>query len=1592
MSNRVETELKDARARLLDLTLRNRLLNHRTTKRRTLRIVDEVPHEVYKTLVLDRKQMRFTPSQSTNGQSLLVAPGAAAGSQAWTAPVADGPVRQTDGALQTNIDRDALFRKLFTIHSDSEAALDEQGYRVLFLALGFLQWYEPATGGGRRTESEERQLDSERPRLAPLLLVPVALQRSGARKSFRVGWSEEDLAGNISLAAKLLEFGVTLPEFPETPSQEELIEYFDTVSRAVEDREGWRVTQDVVLDVFSFHKFVMYKDLDPKGWPEESAPKMNALLRAAIDPAGETVAADGGFDSESIDSVLKASSLYHVVDADPSQVAVLEEAKQGRNLVVEGPPGTGKSQTITNLIAELLAAEKSVLFVSEKMAALEVVKDRLDAVGLAPFCLEVHSRKSNKKAFLKQLEKAWHKRYVAPANVEADFAELEVRRDELNQYAAALREPLGAIHRSPAQLFADREKALSHFGRDESAVKSVVLSSVADQTPETIRQSRSGLEKLVAALRAVTPVTANPWRDSRARGLLPQSVNRLEQSLRDTLVVLERMSTSISSLGNTTDVRKALSLSEIQGMLAASRIINSLPEVDGVPEVDRDMVKHALADEDDKRSALRSSFIGELTEYGKLCDRVFPELKSEAIDCDAGALEDKFQPYAQSLWRWFQPDYWRLRRDICALYQVGKPFSDIVALEHLGILRRAIRIRASVRGSTDDGRKAFGPIWKDERSDVEGLKRVNEWLAGYVCGVRDECFGAQSIERIFDREVREAIPAQITKVEVSERELELAWTSIKDVLELDDGVLPNGSLSTCPFTDLEATLGKWIAALPSLPAWGTFLHLRDEVEGTLAGPLVPLINGDSIDADRILPTFDYQVAESALAAAFEARSALAAFSSDVHRDCIDKFAELDRALIKKNRLRLAVKLMSLRPTLNPGASIDSEAGILQHQFNRKRGHMAIRKLMSRCSHFIRRTKPCFMMSPISVAQFLDPTCEPFDVVIFDEASQVRTEEAYGAFLRAKQAIVIGDTQQLPPTNFFDRMISDEGSDGDGTGVADMESILHLCRSKFQTARLTWHYRSQHETLIAGSNQQFYNNSLRIYPSATDMAPGLGLEWRHLRKNLYDRGRSAINRGEAEAVADAVMRHYRTTPELSLGVGTLSSKQQDAIQQEIDLKLRNQPADLENLEKYFNRDRHEHCFVKNLETIQGDERDVIYVSVGYGHTDAVGGRVNQNFGPVTNSGGERRLNVLFTRARRHCLIFSNFGSDDLVVTQKSSRGVQVLQAFLKYAETRILPADTHEGVDADSPFEESVAEVLRNKGHDVAHQVGCAGYFIDLAVRNPDAPGRYVIGIECDGAQYHSSRVARDRDRLREEILIERKWSIHRVWSTDWYRSRRAAEERLLAAVDDALLHRDREPPARSEVPDDPFEGHIIEDSAPASGESEGEAYQVCESLGRDAVGELHAQPTAAMREMIERVVHVESPICEELVISRIRKLWGLGRAGRLIREKIKKGIAAATRKGTIQRRGEFLWRADQTVPPVRRCGTARPTNLDFVCDEEITEAIKAVLEDEGTMPAGALVGRVTRRLGIQSTSKNAATRIRSLIMALRGAGEERILD
>ena len=312
--------------------------------------------------------------------------------------------------------------------------------------------------------------------------------------------------------------------------------------------------------------------------------------------------------------------------------------------------------------------------------------------------------------------------------------------------------------------------------------------------------------------------------------------------------------------------------------------------------------------------------------------------------------------------------------------------------------------------------------------------------------------------------------------------------------------------------------------------------------------------------------------------------------------------------------------------------------------------------------------------------------------------------------------------------------------------------------------LRWHYRSRHESLITVSNHEFYDNRLVLFPSPDAKRVETGLCFRHDTGTCYERGaRKRFNAGEARVVADAVMAHARQKPDLTLGVAAFSLSQARRIEDEIELRRRADPS----AEAFFADHPEEPFFVKNLENVQGDERDVILISIGYGKID--GGHMPMNFGPLNQEGGERRLNVLITRARRRLEVHSNFVAGDLDLSRTGARGVEALKTFLQYAETGILDVPRPTGQEADSPFEEVVAEALRAQGHDVHHQVGSAGFFIDLAVVDPHQPGRYLLGIECDGASYHSARSARDRDRLRQQVLEGLGWTMHRIWSTDWFK-------------------------------------------------------------------------------------------------------------------------------------------------------------------------------------------------------------------------------
>jgi len=541
----------------------------------------------------------------------------------------------------------------------------------------------------------------------------------------------------------------------------------------------------------------------------------------------------------------------------------------------------------------------------------------------------------------------------------------------------------------------------------------------------------------------------------------------------------------------------------------------------------------------------------------------------------------------------------------------------------------------------------------------------------------------------------------------------------------------------------------------------------------------------SLSGEEAPDCYELTVYEAISRRLLEQLPALGEFSRHWHEKTRMEFQESDKNLIEQNRFRVISEVLSRYvPEGNASGRVRdyTELGLIRHEVNKQKSHRKVRDLVLNATHALQTLKPCFMMSPLSVAKYLPPGEIHFDIVIMDEASQVRPEDALGAMARASQMVIVGDPKQLPPTNFFDHFFQKEVSDEELTAFDETESILEVAMKSVPTVRrLKWHYRSRHESLVAFSNEQFYEGELIVFPSQEGFSAGLGIKYHHVEGGTFSGGCNPI---EAKVVAEAIVEHAKRYPEESLGVGTFNAKHREAIEDALERVCTVDGVARKAIES-LNLNA-EPLFVKNLENLQGDERDVIFISYTYG-PDPSTGRVSNRFGPINLETGWRRLNVLVTRARRRIEVFSSINPSDISSGPDRSRGLNAMRDYLEYAQNgTLVDRGSLTDREPDSPFEVSVGRVLSGMGLSIVPQVGVAGYFIDIGVLKPGSTEDFLIGIECDGRTYHSAKSVRDRDRLREEVIRERGWQLHRVWSTDWFLNRHAEEKRLQEAVLQAL--------------------------------------------------------------------------------------------------------------------------------------------------------------------------------------------------------------
>ncbi|MGB8931247.1 MAG: DUF3320 domain-containing protein, partial [Anaeromyxobacteraceae bacterium] len=745
------------------------------------------------------------------------------------------------------------------------------------------------------------------------------------------------------------------------------------------------------------------------------------------------------------------------------------------------------------------------------------------------------------------------------------------------------------------------------------------------------------------------------------------------------------------------------------------------------------------------------------------------------------------------------------------------------------------------------------------------------------------------------------------------------------------------------------------------------------------------------------------VLHAAHAAAVDADAELRDFDPGRHGRRVDLFVQLDREHVSASREHVASALEARLPPLSAADIASSEPALVMREAQKKTRHLPIRKLLASIPTILPRLKPCLLMSPMSVAQYLPPDAVSFDLVVFDEASQISTHDAVGAIARGRQVIIVGDSRQMPPTSFFSRTDQEEDIP-DENDVVELESVLDEAVAKLVPQQwLGWHYRSRHESLIDFSNRNIYEGRLDVFPAAAFESEDVGLHWRRVPDGVYQGGTGKdgrTNRREAEALVAYLAERFRASApeERTFGVVTFNLPQQNLILDLLD-DARTDPL----VDRHFTGP--ERVFVKNLENVQGDERDEIAFSI-CSAPDATG-RFSVAVGALNQVGGERRLNVAITRARKKLIVFSSIEPEAIDRSRTKAKGIWLLRDFLQFARDGRKAHRANGAAPAPlGALEGAMADALRSSGWRVDTGVGCSGYRLDLAVRDPTTPGQYALAVESDGPAYRMARSARDRDRLRAQVLAAMGWRLERVWSTAWWydddapaklaaRVRSALEEPVFAPSRGAPAHErfasgpgdvERRMAGAEITAEDPDEAAAlselmeiaealgVEDDTEPSGRA-GSPYMKADLAFVHALYDIQAPVAAAIvRNQVSSVIRAEAPVHVKVLGRRIADAWGIQKLSANPMRRITEQLQAAVRDGEAVVRGDFVWPTAVDPATYRDFRTGEdgeaPRELSQVPPEEIANAAERLLSDAGSLDREALARAVARAFGVQRMGAN----------------------
>lgn len=1544
--------------KLLDLSLRNNLLNMRAT-RSNLQLIS-VDLDKFEDALADGAEFRILPRPTD-----------------WDHPLFDSKIQGKLDAvdpivelikselkqkrLRSYLNETELNKNLLHLYRSSRLSLEENGANTLYLALGLLKWFETA--------------NSVQPRYAPILLIPVEIVRKSAAKGYVIRSREEDTMMNITLLEMLRQnFGITIKGLETLPTDDSGVDVnliYSIIRNGIKNQKKWDVEEQAILGIFSFNKFIMWNDIHNNANKLVKNKIVSSLISGKLEWDVQTDMADAAV----LERTLSPTGLVLPISADSSQMEAVYEAMNNKTFVLHGPPGTGKSQTITNIIANALYRGKRVLFVAEKMAALSVVQNRLNTIGLAPFCLELHSNKAKKSAVLSQLRITSE---VVKKTSPADFAQEASRianlRVELNEYVEGLHQqfPFGL------SLY----DAITNYLAIDNHIEIMFPESLLENMSKSqMREWTDAVEVLIGTGKACGHPYKHPLTNLKIRDYSSQKKDEIGNTLSVNINLLTRFKECLTSvLGLLNEGQPDLSRTRIETVSGIMKRLLAMPEL--TPDLlTRPRLPEVL---NEQRQVL---------EHGKKRDKLKKELLekyvNEIFSLNASQL---LLTWNQSEDKWIGGRYMeqkKIKKQL-KIYALNNSIGDEEIRDLLLQLVACHEEELFVNKYSSELSLLFGRYGKPGNEDwniieqiIEKTAELNSMILTYAKDITE----ASKIKEILSRQLSEGIESFRSVHGKLITELESLWGK---VLSAEEQLMLITDTGKCAVFDdspqwidnAVSRLKLWNDNLDKLKDWYQWLSVCERLDKLGIIFIAEEYKSKNLPTEELLSVFNKSFYHTCINFILARKPGLELFKGQLFNDVILKFKKLMADFEELTKKELYAKLGSNIPYFTKEAAQNSEVGILQRNIKNNGRGMSIRKLFDQIPTLLNRMCPCMLMSPISVAQYIDPDAEKFDLIIFDEASQMPTYESVGAIARGNNVVIVGDPKQMPPTSFF----SVNNTDEDNLEKEDLESILDDCLAlSMPSKHLLWHYRSKHESLIAFSNSEYYDNKLLTFPSPDNIESKVRLV---PVEGIYDKGKTRQNRAEAQAVVDEIKRRLsdKVLRKRSIGVVTFSAVQQTLVEDLLSDLFVLRP-DLESVATECD----EPIFIKNLENVQGDERDVILFSVGYGPDE--NGRVSMNFGPLNRLGGERRLNVAVSRARYEMVIYSTLRSDQIDLNRTSAVGVTGLKRFLEYAERgeRII-IDSQAGLPNNISIENIIALELIKMGYNIHTNIGCSGYKIDIGVVDKENPSNYILGILCDGENYRQTKTVRDREIVQNNVLKLLGWNICRVWTMDWWENRDSVLAFLADTINNAENGNTIKPeeqestyPEKPEILNNNFSSvatgqlpDIILDEREEAGQNSAsniimkQDYSAVNLLPMGFPSEQFHYPEYRTHiiSQIKEIVENEAPVSKSLICKKILSAWGISRMGQRIEAHFELLFKHLPYHRTRHDGLVFFWLNEEqwSEYAIYRPGSDR--DAADLPPEEVANCIKQIVAEQISLPTKDLSRLAAQAFGFGRNGSN----------------------